>query len=1343
MTYTYTHLCNGDFRNEGWSFGGGVSTCHDAWNNDDDSKYTSCPGNRGRACVTFPIDISSGSIPDGSVITSVTIFIRARRMFAEGKSVTVNLISKDDTSKYTSRTIYPGTVAANYEVGTYKTDPLGHAWTKDRINRLMAQVFSYSVPPNDGVRVYKLWAVINYKVKPSVVITAPTGTVTSATPTLTWTYSQAEGDLQKSAEYNIFTAAQQSVTTFNPEKTTPVYAGKVTGDITSLTLPQPLAPDAYYLYVRVTSVYDCKSVWENHTFTVAGAAPGAPGGAAFGSVGTGGAGGFESVIVDHEAANAYLTLRDGSNLLSVQQGDFETTTDTLGYLSTNCSFAQDTTTFFNVGSGSIKLTASSAATMSITSSYQQIAPLTPITIRAQSLAAATGRTVNVRALFYDSAFNALGGSVTATGTNATGTWNETVGSGTSPDTGGDVLYVRLQLEVVSPANAEVHNFDNVGVMYGSNSAWSHGGHMSRNILTSSQSAADSPSSGEWTQNSGTTFNGSVTAAGIGARGSKMFKATYAGLSPTVSFIATGSAFNATSLGTGYTLNKPTGVADGDILVAYVSSDSGVAIPPTGWVVVDSVDSGGGNVATLTILMRDGLAADPSTWVGNTSSSAGVRRGAVVVCYRGAASTATQLSTENVSSSLSGSLNTKTPVLNNTDPNAWRLTAFAFRDDVSGGASIANTQPSSTIPPISYVGRGANWWYGGAQGSYQVNKPSGVVTGDLMLTFGAFAGTSTPTAPTGWTQVGRTVATVGNGDDHSGTGTFVVWKRTAGASEPSSWTASYTGTGTPLMTQTVAYRNCDTDSNQFIANAFSSTTGNYYLNTATVTNTDSRAWRVNAWMATTNYGDTMTSTETSERADYKTDVGAHPDVNVGVYDSNGPVSTGTHKRQGTLDVADPWAMISWIGLLKPLTVAPSTGANETERSDSTAGTADGFGYLTLSAYDTNGGAPTGNQSVYGIFTPGSGTTIQAASAWEGFLTPAATITAGEVGATLTNYIDISNVPDDVLSRANGKMSMTASFLGSTAGAPYLRVSFYNANELLALRIASGNAFNTTSWSPSSAVFDIPDGTTRIKCGVAASDRNISDYIAWDNVAVMFGSETVWRYGTGRANHPIYNTPIIEFADDVGEGYSPWATLPGSSRALLDYDQLTGLVTYVDPTLVPGARRKYRASTISYGLAGETFASGFGAQSDEIQLNTAGEWWLKDPTDPANSIQLRVCSTSAGSTVTSGNTTDGVLTVNTTNTAAVFQPLGADRPVVLTEGFKGDSFTIMVQTLGTAAYRDLKALLNSGKTLFLQTNVDNAWWVRPVGDMPAETQMTHDMWDNPLRYTMISFVEVDPE
>jgi hypothetical protein len=1323
---TYTVVADADYRNESWTLGGGVVTLTSAWNNDDDAKYASCPSNRGRAAVRFPVDISSANIPDGSVITSVTIMIRVRKTVSDSKSVTVNVLSTENTARYTSRTLYPTTTFTNYEVGTYTTDPVGKAWDKARLNKLAVQVFSYSVPPNDGVRVAKLYAVINYKDRPTVTVTLPTGTVTSPSPTVAWTYAQTDGDLQASAEYKVFTAAQVAATSFNPDTSTAAYSGSVTGDLTSFKLPTSLTPDSYYLYVRVTSVFGSKSTWNSRAFTLSGAAPGVPGGGV-GGIGTGGGGGFESVIADSATSNAYLTLRDGSNLLSVQQASFETSGDSLGYTSTNANLTWDTNEFYQ-GIASMKLSSVASGDMKATSSYIEVAAGAAVTARAQVKAAANARTVWLHILFYDEAFTYIGASTASvSAADSTTTYTEYVVNGTAPAAVDGEVYAQVQIEVKATGGAaEVHNVDQVGLMYGTNSQWSHGGHMSRNILSSAASDADEPITVEpFAAANGASTVSRVTATGTGSEGSKMFQMAYVGTSPTVSFVATGTSFAATSSGTGFTLNKPAGLADGDLLVAYVAADAGVvtqANAPSGWTVVNAVDSGG-TAATLSILMRDGLAADPATWVGNMSVT-GIRRRATVVAYRGAAAVSAQLLTQSLTSSVAGSAVPTTPSLSNAVATAWRLSAFAVRDDTAtAGSMTANISPPSTPAPIAYVGKGTNWWYGGAIGTYQVNKPSGVASGDLMLAFASFSGTATPTAPSGWTQIRRITKSTGGGDDHSGSLTFVIWRKIAGGSEPASWTTAYTGTGTPLMTQSVAYRNVDSTT-PILAESFDSEFSNS-TDSGTVTNTKSTAWRVCAFTFTTNYGEYTSSNEVTERADNRTDVGGHPDIQIGVYDSNGTVSTGSHSRWGSVTSGNSaWSAVGWIGLLNP-TAAVSPGANETERQD--AGAAAATTNLTLAVYDSNAVAVTGSQKVYGSYTPVSGTTVNGTASWIGFLLPAAPAVGGEVGANLVTPVDISDVDAAVIDRAAGKVTFQSAFLGSTAGAPYLKLYFYNGNELIATRIAEGQAFNTTTWVKSAATFDIPTGTTRIGCGVTATDREVGDNVWFDRVSIGFGDATVWRRGTGRDEHPIFNVPALEYAEDTGDGYGDWKTLGGSEQALLKYDQETGLVTFVDQMLTPLAKRKYRAKTLSYGLAGDVFSSGYGDESDEISL-VGQEWWIKDPADPLAALQIKVKAEP--------------LSVTTASTAAVFQPLGADRPVVLTEGYKGDTFSITVEC-DRLQYAAIKRMLNARKTLFLQSNLDNAWWVRPIGDIGSDTQLTHNMWEDPLRFVRLTFTEVDPE
>lgn len=1372
---TYQHNCNSDFRNEGWTLNGsGVNNVWNAWSSTDDTKYCSNPSNKGRACVKFPVDISSGSIPDGSAIESMTVFIRAKKTDSGSRSVTVNVLCSDDTSHFTQRTVYLSTDITTQEIATYTKDPLGKPWTKDRINRLMVQCFSYC-GASDRVRVYEVYAVVNYRAKPVVKVTDPSGSVDSASPGIGWTYTQADGDPQAFAEYKLYTAAQQEAVGFNPD-TTPalypasstytvvagdslykiaatklgdgnlwpqiyaasslrsgnpnlIYPGEVVtipgvasilGDRTALTaLPFALAQNDYYIYVRATSTRHARSDWANRAFTVAAGSgvPGVPGGS-LGGVGTGGGGGFESVIADSTTSNAYLTLRDGSNLLGAQMADFESLVDSLGYSATNATLSQDTTVNYGIGGASLKMVATAGGDMSASTSYMEIQPNVTITARVQFLSAVTSRSVAVNVLFFDSGFNPVAGTITASGTDLASTWTEVVATGTTPNTT-DTLYYQLQPYIVGASASEVHNVDHLGVMYGSGSAWSNGGHANRNLLTSAQASADDPVVTEpWTSPSGSTYS-RVATSGVGSEGTKAFKMQYAGVSPSINFVATGTAFTDTSTGTGYTLNKPAGVVDGDILIAYVSSNAGRTLsPPTGWTLVDAVDSGSSSPSTLSVLMRDGLAADPSSWTGNLSSSA-TRKRAVVVAYRGAAATALQFPPENVGSSTSGSTTIVSSSVNNSDPGAWRLSAFAVRDDAASGSLTANITQPSAPPNISYVGKASAYKDTSSATAYTINRPAGVIQGDLMVASLGVSGNVTVSAPSGWTLV-RTIHATG-----SNAHTIGILIRTAGASEPTSWSATHTSTGKPKVVQCVAYRGAADASLQFIAED-SATGQSANLVSHSVTNTDSKAWRISVFTVSSNGGSTMTSNEVSERAD-DTNSGSTPGITVAVYDSNGTISTGAQQRSATSSNSNEINSGSaWIGIIKPSSVATSPGANETERQDATAGGS--TPWVTLAAYDSNGVAATGNTTVYGSFTPGSGTTVNSSCSWLGFLIPNAPTVGGEVSALLSDYVDISAVSDDVTSRAGNQITVKCSFLGSTSGTPHLKLYSYVGNELLSTQVVEGSSFNSTTWVNSSQNFVLPQGTTRLKLGVTAADRSIGDYVLFDRALIAYGADVAWRPGTGRTAHPIFNVPTIEYAEDKGDGYGDWQELPGTASALLQYDNLSGLCTFVDQTIIPLSSRKYRARTISYGLAGDIFISGYGPESQEVTL-VGEEWWLKDVSVPDNSMKIKVLATSP-------------LKVATNDTSAVFQPLGADRPIVVTEGYKGDiiPLTIIVDRLD---YAKLRAIFNSRRTMYLQSNIDNAWWVRPNGDISTALQLTSSMTTKPLRFVDIQFVEVDPE
>ncbi|MFE0101149.1 hypothetical protein [Streptomyces sp. NPDC059009] len=1311
------HICNDDFRNEGWVLvGSGVSKLFHCWNNDDDSKYCRNPPHKGRACVRFPVDINT--VPEGAVITSVTIYIRCAKVGSGSRSITVNVVCLDDTSKFTSRTIYPTTTPTTYEVATYTRDPLGHPWDIHRLNKLLCQCFSVSAV-FDCIRVYKVWAQINYRVRPTVTVEAPTGTVLTPSPTISWTYAQADGDPQAKAEYKIFTGIQAAESTFSPDTMPPIYATTVSGDLTSQILPTSINADAYAVYVRVYSSFGAKSVWVGRQFTVQGPTPGVPGddNTVSGTPGIG----VISVVPDAYESCVALTLRDSSNLLSVQSADFETLTDAPEYVTTNCTAAQDTSTYY-AGVASLRLAASSGATMSVLGPFVELAPNAPVTVRAQLRAAVTARTCTIRLRFYDETYTAITGMLTGSVVDSTATWTEAVATGTSPAA---TVYGRVEIEVASPANAEIHYADHVGLMYGASAPWSDGGHASRNILSAFSATGDDPVGDNWIAGTGSTIS-RVAVTGTGAHGTLTKRLTYTGITPSVGFRATGTAFTSPTSGTDFTLNKPAGTTTGDLLVAFVSSSQHSAIsPPAGWTAVNtaSIDDGTTDTA-LFVLKRTAGGSEPSTWTDGSLSVASTRRYAVVVAYSGAADAADQFLAEGVLTRATGTpLYLTSAVINNSDVNAWRISAFAVSDNAAGGSMVANIAPPTSSADIAYVGKGSAWIMESNATSYTINRPSGVVPGDLMIATVAISDTviATLTAPSGWTIV-RQIAEV----DGTASLRFAVLKRTAGGSEPTAWTGTLSATVKPIVVQCTAYRNADLASNQFIAENTSQSGSGNSVTTATVTNTDSRAWRVCAFGSSGDYFTSWGSTsEVAERADnsaeYQISSWSYRTATLMMADSNGPVGTGSHSRTGWLN-RNFYGGASWIGILKPLPSAPAPGANETERSDVTVGSADPW--LTTAVYDSNGVVPIGSMSVTGAFTPGSGTDLNSAASWIGLIKPAVPLVAGRTVATMPDAIDISAIDPAILELAGNQVTFTSGFLGSTSGTPFLTLYFYRANQLISSRTVQGNSFGTATWIKSAGTYDIPDGTTRIKGEVAVTDRAVSDLVYFDRVGIMLGSSAVWRNGTGRTTHAVWHAPVIQYADDDGTGYGDWQELSGLDTSPPVYDSLTGIATYTDHTIVPLVNRRYRAQTIAYGLAGDRFVSGYGPASDEISL-AALNWWLKDITDPTLNLALRVKWS--------------VTSVGTTGTSVMYQPLGEAYPIVLSEGFKGDALELTL-ILRREEYAPLRVLLTSGRTLFLQSDVDHAWWVRPVGDIKADILPTGQRKVDPIREVTITFVQV---
>lgn len=1329
----YSHLPSGDWRNDGWALAGsGVTAAWQALSVDDDTKYVSSPPSKGAATVAFPVDITA--VPAGAVITAATVKLRCATGAGSPPagvtpSVTVATAAQDDTSQYTTRTVYPTATPTTYTVATYTRDALGFTWDIQRVNQILARVFSYGAV-TDLVRVHKFYVDFTYRLAPSLTVDGPSGTVLTSSPTLSWTYSHPDGDTMAGLHYRLFTADQVAQISFDANLTSPVFEDHVIGDLASVLLPTSIDPNIYWVFARATSIFGAIGQWISRLFSIFGPSPCTPG--VPDPTGTAPAGiGVIEVVPDSELGSATLSLQDTSNLLAVQAADAETTTDGTSFTLSNATVVRDTTAHFGSGVASWKLSSVASGDMTLYSDWTEVSAQGSgqLTARAQVKTAASARSVRIRILFYDSTFTLLSGTLTGSSiTDATGTWTEATVTGAIPTTG---VYARAAFDVLSTGGAsEIHNLDHLSLSYGVSSPWSDGGHVSRNLLSNWYSTAEgTPQAGEaWTAGTASTVS-TAAPTGTGASGSLCNTMTYAGITPTIAYRAAGTAWSTAVTGNGYTLNKPAGLVTGDLMIAFISASASTTLtPPTGWVLVDTAATTGATTDTgLYVLKRTAGGSEPASWTGTFASNV-TRATGLVVAYSGAADASTQFVAEAVAADASATpLYVSTPTVSNTDPNAWRVSAFAVSDNASGGSLTANVAVPSTVPGIAYVGKGAAWTDTNGSTGFTVNRPSGAQNGDFMIAVlhGVGDWSAGVTPPSGWTIRYTGVAYPGS----SAVSTHVVMTKFAGASEPSSYTGTFNvsvSMGYTKVSECVAYRNVNATT-PFIAYGGATAANTSTFSTSSVTNTNSGAWRVCSFGAVTDSSSagSFSETEVLERADNEAlynggFFGSVEGSCVAVADSNGTVGTGSYSRTGYFSQS-AYSGAAWIGLLNPLSSAPAGQPNETSRSSTGVGAANPW--MTTGAFDSNGVVATGATSVTGAWATGSGADMNSAAGWVGLVKPAAPTTAGYVSATMATTVDVSALDQPFDTR----VAVTASFLGSAPGTPYLTCYFYRANQLLSSAVAQGNSFGTSVWVKSAATFALPDGTTRMKVGVSAADRAVADVVSFDRISLAYGPDTVYRPGTSRAARPVWSQPQIQYADDDGSGYTPWADLPGAVTLHPVYDPLSGVVRYADHTVVPLVNRKYRARTLSHGLAGDRFVSGWGPDSPEFSF-VASNWWLKDIENLSASVQLSVRW--------------DTVSVNTTGTAQAFQPLGTDLPVVLSEGFKSDVFTLTLVPVRRDTWAQLKQMLGAGKTLFLQSDTDHAWWVRPTSDITSDLMPTNQRQSDPVRTVKVTFMEVAP-
>jgi hypothetical protein len=170
----------------------------------------------------------------------------------------------------------------------------------------------------------------------------------------------------------------------------------------------------------------------------------------------------------------------------------------------------------------------------------------------------------------------------------------------------------------------------------------------------------------------------------------------------ISYVSTGTTYSSNSFGTSYTLNKPSSISSGDLMIAVAAFDtysaqaSSVTINhPSGWTTSRTVVAS--QYCLIRVMYRVAGSSEPSSWNGSTTIQCS-HRVAFVSAYRGA----TGIATSN-SGTAGGGTSVSTGSVTNPSASNWRFTVGAY---VSSSISSAITSNENTLRRNAKIAEGA-------------------------------------------------------------------------------------------------------------------------------------------------------------------------------------------------------------------------------------------------------------------------------------------------------------------------------------------------------------------------------------------------------------------------------------------------------------------------------------------------------------------------------------------------------------------------------------------------------------------------------------------------------------
>lgn len=451
----------------------GAASVPAALSDDGDGSYI----RRSTGTVSAPYQgrVTTTSIPATEQIVYVNLRVRMAQGVTGKSAFSIGLITDlaANTAKFSSTVLKVGTVATSVvDTGlNLPTAPTGRAWTLADVSNLLFGLTDLGTTTSgDRPTFYEAYVDVVTTSQSSVTVTSPTGTVSDTSyPTITWTFSDAENDLQAAFRVKIFDAATYSAGDFSADSSVAVVdSGIVNSAATGYTLSSDLVNGTTYrVYVQAATTVNGTyywSPWAYSGFNVSLSAPADP---------------TVSAFFDSSNTAVTVSILGNTNFLSSNQASLESAT-TGWASSTNCSIARSTAQAA-IGSASLALTASASGTMTAaTTDATKFAVVgnVPHSARAEFRTAVTGRVCRVGIQWLTSAGSSISTAYGSTITDSTSAWTVATVTATSP---ANAAYGRVFVEVQSADAAEVHYVDKIAFHPGSTPTWSIGGYYNHSF----------------------------------------------------------------------------------------------------------------------------------------------------------------------------------------------------------------------------------------------------------------------------------------------------------------------------------------------------------------------------------------------------------------------------------------------------------------------------------------------------------------------------------------------------------------------------------------------------------------------------------------------------------------------------------------------------------------------------------------------------------------------------------------------------------------------------------------------------------------------------------------------